>query len=83
MGCNEEVNYVNVVVKLFANLREDNEKEQTVELKEGSTVLDIVDKLKIPMDNIAIIMINGRRQTANIEVFHNDVVSLFPPVGGG
>lgn len=74
---------MNVVVKLFASLRDDNEKEQTIELNQGSTVLDIVDKLKIPMDNIAIIMVNGRRQKADVEVYHNDIVSLFPPVGGG
>jgi len=72
-----------VVVKLFASLRNAGEKELTLEVDEASTVLDIIDILEIPMENVAIIMINGRRKEAGTEIFNHDIVSLFPPVGGG
>ena len=72
-----------ILVKVFANLRDGREKEQIMELPEGSTPKDVAKSLLIPFDDVAIIMINGRRAEGDVELFENDTLALFPPVGGG
>ena len=72
-----------ILVKVFANLREGREKEQIMELPEGSTPKDVAKSLLIPFDDVAIIMINGRRAEGDVELLENDTLALFPPVGGG
>lgn len=72
-----------VTVKLFASLRIDREKEMIMDLPTGATTLDIIEKLDIPKEDVAIIMINGRGKTLETVIVENDTVSLFPPVGGG
>lgn len=72
-----------ITVKLFANLRDGREKEQIMNFKEGTTPRDVIKYLEIPFEDVAIIMINGRRKEADVEILENDTVAIFPPVGGG
>jgi len=72
-----------IVVKLFANLRDNREKEQLMDLREGMTPRDVIRKLEIPFEDVAIIMINGRRKKPDSELLDNDILALFPAVGGG
>ena len=72
-----------ILVKVFANLREGREKEQIMELPEGSTPEDVADTLSIPFEDVAIIMVNGRRVEGDVALLENDTLALFPPVGGG
>lgn len=72
-----------ILVKVFANLREGREKEQIMELPEGSTPEDVANSLAIPFEDVAIIMVNGRRVEGDVELLENDTLALFPPVGGG
>lgn len=72
-----------ITVKLFASLRDDREKEQIRELGEGVTVKDLVKHLNMPMDHIAIIMVNGRRVASDTILEDGDTVAFFPPIGGG
>lgn len=72
-----------VTVKLFASLRIDREKEMIMDLPTGATTLDIIQRLDIPKEDVAIIMINGRGKKLETVIVENDTVSLFPPVGGG
>lgn len=72
-----------ILVKLFANLRDNRKKEQVVDLSEGMTPRDIMEKLEIPFEDVAIIMINGRRQTPDTKLTEDDILALFPAVGGG
>lgn len=44
---------------------------------------DILQKLQIPVEEVAILLINGRDGTADTLLKDGDVLSLFPPVGGG
>lgn len=74
---------MNVVVKLFANLRINNEKEYALEIKDGSTPADILNKINIPLEDVAIVIINGRRKEIDTSLQEGDIVSIFPPVGGG
>lgn len=79
----KEVNMVKVIVKLFATLRVNNEKEILMDLPEGATPKDIIMQLNISEKHAAIIMINGRSKNLNTILAENDTVAIFPPVGGG
>ncbi len=72
-----------VTVKLFATLRLYGEKEQKIVSQTGLTPGDIIDRLQLPKNEVAIIMINGRHATIDTALNEEDVLSLFPAVGGG
>lgn len=72
-----------VEVRVFATFRQGREKKQKMELEEGTTVRDIVLKLKIDVEEVAILLINGFDGELDRELIDGDVIALFPPVGGG
>lgn len=72
-----------ITVKLFANLRINNEKETVLDMPEGTTPMDIIQKLNISEKDATIIMINGRSKELDTTLYEGDIVSIFPPVGGG
>ncbi len=72
-----------IKVKLFATLRENRGKEVSLELEEGATAEDALKKLEIPKKDVAILMINGRDDDPGKELKDGDLLSIFPPVGGG
>ncbi len=72
-----------IKVRLFATLREGRGKEIFIEIEEGQMPLDIIDQLQIPVEDVAILLINGRDGQLNTRLISSDVVSIFPPVGGG
>ncbi len=72
-----------ITVKLFATLRENRDKVAINDINEGTTPKDIIEGLNIPLKDVAIIMVNGRRVKEEIELKDGDVLALFPPVGGG
>jgi len=47
------------------------------------TVADVCQQIKIPTDNIKIIMVNGRSQELDYVLQGEERIGLFPPVGGG
>jgi len=72
-----------ITVKLFATLRVNREKIMTLEVEDGTTPREISERLEIPVLDVAIIMVNGRAVTLDRALVENDVLALFPPVGGG
>ncbi|MBN2229360.1 MAG: MoaD/ThiS family protein [Candidatus Thorarchaeota archaeon] len=51
---------------------------------EGSTVSDLIQQLKIKIESAKIIMINGIRiLDLHTRLNEDDLVVIFPPVGGG
>ncbi len=72
-----------VTVKLFATLREYGDNIRTLDFDEGTSVFQVIQALDLPEGDIAIIMINGRHAKPETELKENDVLALFPPVGGG
>jgi molybdopterin converting factor small subunit len=70
-------------VRLFATLRKDRGREMMVELGEEWTARAVIDQLKIDENEVAILMINGRDGLLDTKLIEGDVVSIFPPVGGG
>ena len=74
---------MNIKVKLFATLRDYDEKEMFIDVNEGTAVIDVVQRLNIPEDEVAIIMVNGRSKKMDYVLKEEDVLALFPAVGGG
>jgi len=79
-----------IVLKLFATLREylpsgSDKYSCTMDLKEGTTVAEIVEQLKIPREIPLIILVNGiQDQEKEKKVLQKgDVLSIFPPIAGG
>lgn len=72
-----------LTIKLFATFREGRKKIQVLDLPEGTTPENILDILKIDKSEVAIFLINGRDIQFNRTLSDNDVLSIFPPVGGG
>lgn len=75
-------------VKLYAHLRKrisglELGKEATVDLDEGATPLQILQKLAIDPDEVKITMVNGSHAELDQNLHPNDLVVFFPPVGGG
>lgn len=72
-----------IKVKLFATLRDNREKEMMMDLLQGVTPKDIIERLNIRKEEAAIIMINGRSANLDHVLEDHDTVSIFPPIGGG
>ena len=72
-----------VEVRLFAGLRQGRQKIYQMEPDSVKNVQDIMDVLNIQRSEVNILLINGFHQKPETPVKDEDVVSLFPAVGGG
>ncbi|APH15497.1 thiS family protein [Clostridium sporogenes] len=73
-----------IEVRLFAYFRAGRDKKYFMEINEENiTPRYILEKLNIQVEEVAILLINGRDGKVDILLKDGDVVSLFPPVGGG
>ena len=72
-----------IQTRLFATLRESRGKVVAVELPGGATVADLAGKLAIARKDIAILLVGGRDAPFDKALSDGDIVSIFPPVGGG
>lgn len=71
-----------VKVKLFGDLREGRFKEEKTQLEENSRVIDIINKHNLPLENVAICMVNSQVAEFGQELKNQDIVAFSPPVGG-
>ncbi|MGD0487639.1 MAG: MoaD/ThiS family protein [Syntrophorhabdales bacterium] len=77
-----------VEIRLFATFRAflppgSNTFSCTKVLKEGTTVEEVLRALKLPEHTPKIIILNGAHADAGRVLRDGDILSLFPPVGGG
>ena len=72
-----------IEVRLFAGLRQGRQKIYQMEPSSVNTVQDIMDVLNIQRSEVNILLINGFHQKPETQVKDEDIVSLFPAVGGG
>ncbi|GAA0177076.1 MoaD/ThiS family protein [Clostridium sediminicola] len=72
-----------IEIRLFATFRQGREKKQFLDFEENTTVEDVLKKLDIGKDEVAILLINGRDGSVERKLEDGDVISMFPPVGGG
>jgi sulfur carrier protein len=72
-----------ITLKLFATLRDYGENISEVEVSDNAIPLDVIKLMAIPVEDVSIIMVNGRRLMESVQLNEGDVLALFPPVGGG
>ncbi|WZL71710.1 MoaD/ThiS family protein [Clostridiaceae bacterium 35-E11] len=72
-----------IEVRLFATLRQGRGKKVFFDYKENLTPLEIIHRLNISKEDVAILLINGRDGQIEEQLRDEDYLSIFPPVGGG
>ena len=72
-----------VEVRLFATFRHNRFKIDQLKLPQKTTPADIIRKLKIVPQEVGILLVNGKRSKEDQILSQNDVVSIFPMLGGG
>lgn len=72
-----------ITVKLFATLREGRFDKKNIECADDATVDTILRDLDIPRKKASIIFVNNRHADIDRELSDDDVLALFPPIGGG
>jgi len=76
---------ISVTVKFFAMLRTYGPDKKILAIPEKSKIKLLFDKYKIPKDERkAIILVNGSPHKNQETILEDgDVISIFPPIGGG
>lgn len=72
-----------VKIKLFATLRKFGPEEQELELDEGATVEDVIERLQLPVNYPLLKIVNGEHRPARHTLKDGDELALFPPIAGG
>jgi len=77
-----------VNVKLFASLQRYKPdvfagEVFPVELPEISTLVDLVERLEIRVNEVKVMFVNGRARAEMYRLKDSDEIGIFPPVGGG
>ena len=70
-------------IKCFATLAEFSPPGGKLTLAEGMTVVQVIDLLGVPLDDVRIIFVNGVHAEVDTVLQSGDRLGLFPPVGGG
>ena len=58
-------------------------KSWFVDVPEGTTVKDLLILLKVPIDDVKLIFLNGVRKDWDQVIHEGDRLGVFPPVAGG
>lgn len=74
---------MNITIKLFATLRDGRGKIIEKQCDEGTNIEAIINDLKIDKKEIAILLKNGINSETDSVLKDGDILSIFPPVGGG
>lgn len=72
-----------IEVRLFATLRQGREKKYQLSPEGFQNAGQIIAHFDIPTEEVSILLINGFHSKPEHTVKDGDVISLFPPVGGG
>ena len=70
-------------IRFFATLRENRGKVQNFEYFVNLTGRNIINHFQIDEKDVSIFLVNGFHQPLDTPLKDNDVISIFPPVGGG
>lgn len=71
-----------VNVKLFGDLREGRFGQQITHLEENSRVIDVIKKHDLPLDKVALCLVNSNNVEFGQVLQNGDTVAFSPPVGG-
>ncbi|MEE9615737.1 MAG: MoaD/ThiS family protein [Anaerolineae bacterium] len=79
---------ITAYVRLFATLRRHYPhlgigEAMPVELRDGATVGQLIEHLRLPAGEVKVIFVNGIVRGEEHALSDGDKVGVFPPVGGG
>jgi len=72
-----------ITVKLFAYFRDNRFNIEEWDIDNKTTVGDIVDSLDIDREEVGVLMINHRHTQFEVLPQEDDILAIFPVVGGG
>jgi molybdopterin converting factor small subunit len=78
-----------VEINLFASLarymrdKTGSQASRVLDVGEGSTIIDILTRMEVPLDKVKILFLNGIHATGDEVLKEGDRVGVFPPVAGG
>jgi molybdopterin converting factor small subunit len=75
-----------IQVLLYATLRSfgpDGKGDFQLEVPAGTKVIDVIHKLKMPIEEVKLAMVNGVSKDFEHVLAEGDRLGFFPPVGGG
>jgi len=72
-----------VEVRLFATFRNGRFKINKLDLPVGCVVRDVLENVEIPVTEVGVLMVNGKNVGFDQKLSDNDVVAIFPAIGGG
>ena len=72
-----------IKVKLFATLRKGREKEYDFSADRFKSGEELRQHLGIDVEDVSVFLINGLHGKLSDSFKDGDVISIFPPVGGG
>jgi len=70
-------------VRLFATLRENHGKTVDVPWHDGMDGYALFNTLGLAPEDVSIFLINGLNSKPDAMLKADDIIALFPPVGGG
>ena len=79
---------MDIEVNLFASLGRYKPPEAgkdfwVISCPEGMTVMELINLLDVPREEVKLIFLNGVHATGETVLTSGDRIGLFPPVGGG
>jgi sulfur-carrier protein len=75
-----------VEIKLFGQFRRllrETDGRLTLKVDEGTTVRDMLEKVKVPEVEVGMVSVNGQLASVATPLRNGDEVCVFSPVGGG
>ena len=70
-------------IKLFASLRKFNPLLDKINLDDGTTVLELLERAGIPPSEVAIVLVDGRHAKLDQLLHDGETIAVFPPIAGG
>nr|WP_307775619.1 MoaD/ThiS family protein [uncultured Cetobacterium sp.] len=70
-------------IRFFATLRKNRGKVQEIEFHSEITGEDIIKYFQIEKEEVSLFLVNGFHQPLTKKLCDGDIISIFPPVGGG
>jgi len=70
-------------VQLFATFREGRGKTAEIEWYDGIDGFTVLKELDLKPDDVKIFLINGHHSKPDALLKQDDIIALFPAVGGG
>jgi len=72
--------YATLARYIAEDVRDEND---CVEVPEGATVLEVLEFLNVPLDQVKLLFVDGMRTDVSAELKPGSRLGVFPPVGGG